>query len=138
MWAATAGFPVGLAAGFKLTMALCCVAFVLAVLVVPRRWPERMTVAMAAGVGIGIGLLVAGGAWFAIMGARTGNPIFPFLNQIFQSPLAMVESYRDDSGVPDSLWKSSLRRLMPWLLCGSIRRQHPLCRSLWPTLFTST
>jgi len=108
MWAATAGFPVGLAAGFKLTMALYCVAFVLAALVVPRRWPERMAVAMAAGVGIGIGLLVAGGAWFAIMWARTGNPIFPFLNQIFQSPLAMVESYRDDSGVPDSLWKALL------------------------------
>src|SRR5216684_6946788 len=108
MWAATAGFPVGLAAGFKLTMALYCVAFVLAALVVPRRWPERIAVAMAVSVGIGIGLLVAGGIWFAIMWARTGNPVFPFLNQIFQSPLAMAESYRDDSGVPDSLWKALL------------------------------
>src|SRR5437588_12329802 len=108
MWAATAGFPVGLAAGFKLTMAVYCVAFVLAALVVPRRWPERMAVAVAAGVGIGVGLLVAGGPWFAIMWAKTGNPFFPFLNQVFQSPLAMVESYRDDSGVPDSLWKASL------------------------------
>jgi hypothetical protein len=108
MWAAAAGFPVGLAAGFKLTMAVYCVAFVLAALVVPRRWPERMAVAVAAGVGIGIGLLVAGGPWFAIMWAKTGNPIFPFLNQVFQSPLAMVESYRDDSGVPESLWKALL------------------------------
>jgi hypothetical protein len=108
MWAAIAGFPVGLAAGFKLTMAVYGAAFVLAALVVPRRWPERMAVAVAAGVGIGIGLLVAGGPWFAIMWAKTGNPIFPFLNQVFQSPLAMVESYRDDSGVPDSLWKALL------------------------------
>ncbi len=105
---ATAGFPVGLAAGFKPTMAVYCVAFVLAALVVPRRWPERMAIAVAAGVGIGIGLLVAGGPWFAIMWAKTGNPFFPFLNQVFQSPLAMVESYRDDSGVPDSLWKALL------------------------------
>jgi hypothetical protein len=77
-------------------------------LVVPRRWPERMAVALAAGVSIGIGLLVAGGPWFAIMWAKTGNPTFPFFNQVFQSPLAMVESYRDDSGVPDSLWKALL------------------------------
>jgi len=89
-------------------MAVYCVAFVLAALVVPRRWPERMAVAVAAGVGIGIGLLVAGGPWFAIMWAKTGNPIFPFFNQVFQSPLAMVESYRDGSGVPDSLWRASL------------------------------
>jgi hypothetical protein len=108
MWAAIAGFPVGLAAGFKLTMAVYCVAFVLAALVVPRRWPDRMALAVAAGVGIGIGVLVAGGPWFAIMWAKTGNPIFPYLNQVFQSPLAMVESYRDDSGVPDSLWKALL------------------------------
>jgi hypothetical protein len=108
MWTATAGFPVGLAAGFKLTMAIYCVAFVLAALVVPRRWPERMAVAVAAGVGIGIGLLLAGGPWFAILWAKTGNPFFPYLNQVFQSPLAMVESYRDDSGVPDSLWKALL------------------------------
>src|SRR6202158_1081762 len=67
MWAATAGFPVGLAAGFKLTMAVYCVAFVLAALVVPRRWPER--VAGAVGAGVGIGLLVARGPLLAIIGA---------------------------------------------------------------------
>jgi hypothetical protein len=108
MWAAIAGFPVGLAAGFKLTMAVYCVAFVLAALVVPRRWPERMAVAVAAGVGIGIGLLLAGGPWFAIMWAKTGNPIFPFFNHVFQSPLAMVDSYRYDYGVQDSLRKALL------------------------------
>jgi hypothetical protein len=108
MWAAIAGFPVGLAAGFKLTMAVYCVAFVLAALVMPRRWPGRMAVAVAAGVGIGIGLLVAGGPWFAIMWAKTGNPIFPFFNQVFQSPLAMVDSYHYDYGVEDSLWKALL------------------------------
>jgi len=112
-WAATAGFPVGLAAGFKLTMAIYCVAFVLAALVVPRRWPERMVLAVAAGVGIGIGLLMAGGPWFAIMWAKTGNPFFPYLNQIFQSPLAMIESFRDDSSVPDSLWNALL---LPFLV----------------------
>jgi hypothetical protein len=32
----------------------------------------------------------------AIWGAKTGNPIFPFFNQVFQSPLAMVDSYRYD------------------------------------------
>src|SRR5439155_17902528 len=75
--AAAAGFPVGLAAGFKLTMAVYCVGFVLAALVLPRRWPERIALAVAAGVGIGAGLLVAGGPWFAIMWTKTANPFFP-------------------------------------------------------------
>jgi hypothetical protein len=105
---AIAGFPFGLAAGFKLTMAVYCAAFVLATLVVPRRWPERMTLALAAGVGIGVGILLAGGPWFAMMWAKTGSPLFPYFNQVFQSPLANIESYRDDSGIPDSLWKALL------------------------------
>src|SRR5260370_42433323 len=53
MWAATAGFPVGLATGFKLTMAVYCVAFVLGALVVPRRWPQRTAGAGVAGLRIG-------------------------------------------------------------------------------------
>jgi hypothetical protein len=62
--------------------------------------------AIAAGVGIGIGLLVAGVPRFAIMWAKKGNPTFPFFNQVFQSLAA--ESYRDDFGVPDSLWRALL------------------------------
>ena len=108
LWAAISGFPLGLAAGFKLTMAVYCAAFVLATLIVPRRWLDRMALAVAAGTGIGVGILLAGGPWFAIMWAKTGNPLFPYLNQVFQSPLASVESYRDLSGIPDSLWQALL------------------------------
>jgi hypothetical protein len=106
--AAIAGFPIGLAAGFKLTMAVYCAAFVLALLVVPRRWPERLVLALAGGLAIGVGVLVAGGPWFAIMWAKTGNPIFPFFNQLFQSPLAMADSYREPTGLSDSPWKALL------------------------------
>jgi hypothetical protein len=105
---AIAGFPLGLAVGFKLTMAAYCAGFVLATLIVPRRWPERVALAVAAAVGVGVGILLAGGPWFAIMWAKTGNPIFPYFNEIFQSPLANVVSYRDDTAIPDSLRQAVL------------------------------
>src|SRR5260370_32325517 len=45
MWAAAAGFPVGLAAGVKPTIAVYCVAFVPPPLGVARRWAARLATA---------------------------------------------------------------------------------------------
>lgn len=98
-----AGVPVGLAAGLKLAFAPYCVALVASMIVIPRPWARRALLATAAGGGILLGVLIAGGPWFAINWADTGNPLFPYLNQLFQSPLAAPESYRDDSSVPDTL-----------------------------------
>src|SRR5229473_3038194 len=57
-------------------------------------WPSGAT-------GMSAGLSVAGGPWFLILWQRTGNPTFPYLNQIFHSALALPISHRDDSFVPE-------------------------------------
>jgi len=86
MWAATAGFPVGLAAGFKLTMAVYCVAFVLAALVVPRRWPERMQSRLRPARHC----RRAVGSWRTLVRnhvGQDGKPIFSISHQVFQFAL---------------------------------------------------
>jgi len=95
-----AAVPVGAAAGLKLTGAIHAGAFALAFLAIGRDWRERAALVVAAAAGAGAGLMVAGGPWFFILWQRTGNPTFPYLNQIFHSALALPISHRDDSFVP--------------------------------------
>jgi hypothetical protein len=110
-----AGVPVGVAAGLKLTGAIHAGAFALAFLALPRRPGERALLAVAAAAGAGAGLLVAGGPWFVILWQRTGNPTFPYLNQIFGSPLVLPVSHRDDSFVPET-WLDTV--LFPFLVAA--------------------
>jgi hypothetical protein len=98
-----AAVPVGVAAGLKLTAAIDAGAFALTFLAVRRAWPERGALVAAAAAGAGIGFVVAGGPWFFILWQHTGNPTFPYLNQIFHSPLALPISHRDDSFVPEGV-----------------------------------
>jgi hypothetical protein len=103
-----AGVPAGVAAGLKLTGAIHAAALVLAFLAVRRDGAERVALVAAAAAGVGAGLLVAGGPWFFILWQRTGNPTFPYLNQIFASPLALPVSHRDDSFVPQNFFDTVL------------------------------
>ncbi|MGA2129094.1 MAG: hypothetical protein ABSG76_23430, partial [Xanthobacteraceae bacterium] len=103
-----AAVPVGVAAGLKLTAAIDAGAFALAFLAIGRRLPERGALVAAAAAGAGAGFLVAGGPWFLIMWQHTGNPTFPYLNQIFHSALVLPISHRDDSFVPDGTFDTVL------------------------------
>jgi hypothetical protein len=105
--------PGGMAAGLKLTGAIYAGALVLAFLAVPRAWSERVMLVAAAGAGVAIGLAIAGGPWFFTLWRTTGNPTFPYLNQVFASPLVLPTSHRDDSFVP-STWRDAA--LFPFLV----------------------
>jgi hypothetical protein len=96
-----AAVPAGVATGLKLTAAIYAAAFALAFLAIRRDWHERGALVLASAAGAGAGLMVAGGPWFLILWQRTGNPTFPYLNQIFHSALALPISHRDDSFVPE-------------------------------------
>jgi len=98
-----AAVPVGVAAGLKLTAAIDAAAFALAFLAIRRAWPERGALVAAAAAGAGAGFLLAGGPWFLILWQHTGNPTFPYLNQIFHSALALPISHRDDTFVPEGV-----------------------------------
>ena len=54
------------------------------------------------------GVALFGGYWFATLWNQTGNPLFPYFNDLFGSPLALAASYRDTRFIPHSMWDAIL------------------------------
>ena len=98
-----AGALVGLGTGLKLTAAIFGLGFCAALLFLGGSIRERLVRTMAGGVGALVGLAATGGWWMAHLYATTGNPLFPLLNDIFRSPMALPDAYRDTQFVPHSV-----------------------------------
>jgi hypothetical protein len=101
--AAGAGLLVGFAVGLKLTEAPFAVGFAAALLV-----PRGSIATRCARVGWGAlggltGVLVTGGYWFLALARRTGNPLFPFFNDVLHSTLIASGSYRDQRFIPEGV-----------------------------------
>lgn len=80
---ALAGVAAGAMAGLKLTCAPFCVGMMFAL---PALSSERR-IAVAFGAGLAAGYLLTGGYWAYYLFIHTGNPLFPFFNSLFRSPL---------------------------------------------------
>ena len=90
-----AGALFGIAAGLKLTMVPVCSGFVLALLLgSPGKFSERLGRTILAGVGMAATFVVVAGPWALVLFHFSGNPLFPFYNDIFHSPL--VPPFRND------------------------------------------
>jgi len=103
--ATAAGLVVGIGLGLKLTLAPFAAAIVAAPLAVSMPFRDRLAACVAAGLGVGVGLLASGGFWMARMYAEFGNPFFPFFNRLFGSPFADAGGGRDLSFLPRGLWE---------------------------------
>ncbi len=96
-----AGLLTGLATGAKLTAVPYAIGLAAAALAaLPRR--RRLTVIPVLGLAGAAGVLVTGGFWMLHLYRLYGNPIFPFDNQIFNSPWAGPWSYADTRFLPRS------------------------------------
>jgi hypothetical protein len=98
---ALAGLLTGLAVGGKLTAAPYAIALAAALLAgLPvRRIPAGLVTLGLAGAS---GVALTGGFWMAHLTLLYGNPVFPFDNQIFQSPFAGPWGYTDTRFLPRS------------------------------------
>ncbi len=103
LWVALAGFLAGGATGLKLVEAIFAVGFAAALLVVPGPAPVRLARLAVGGLGGILGVLVFGGFWFVTLAKFTGNPLFPYFNDLFASPLVLDASYRDMRFLPHGL-----------------------------------
>jgi hypothetical protein len=89
-----AGLLGGIATGLKLTLGIDAVGLLAAAAAVAfRRRSARVCVVFAAAGAAGG--LIAGGYWGWQMWRRFGNPVFPFLNNVFRSPYFVPEGLRD-------------------------------------------
>lgn len=112
-----AAFVPGAITGLKLTGAPYCLALGAAAwIALPPDWRWRgMGLFMLAGVTGGV-LTIA--PWAIHVWRETGNPLFPYYNQWFQSPDALPFPYVFSAYRPESLW-SALRS--PWDLASGNR-----------------
>ena len=75
---------------------------------------------MLCGLGILAAMLLLSGHWLWKMWVLTGNPVFPWLNNILPSPLALADSNRELARLPKSpaeaLFYPLFFTLKPWIL----------------------
>lgn len=103
--AAIAGFIVGSAVGLKLPQAPFALGFAAALIAAPGDAKHRLTRLAAGGIGGVIGVALFSAYWLLHMDSLTGNPLFPYFNDVFHSPLVANESYRDMRFLPNTLTK---------------------------------
>jgi hypothetical protein len=95
-----AGMAVGAAVGLKQTVVPFAVGIGLALLLTPGPYRQRLANAASYGVGLGIGVIAVSGFWLWHLWQLTGNPLFPYFNDLFHSPLAPVASNRTRYAMP--------------------------------------
>ena len=88
--------------GLKLPEMPFCVGFAAALVALGGDWKHQARAAdrPAASAGV-LGFALFSGRWMLHMDHLTGNPLFPYFNEYWQSPLALAAPYRDLRFVPD-------------------------------------
>lgn len=104
-----AGLACGAAIGLKLTNAPFAPA-IAAMIVAAQGWNRRLPVALAAcALGGLAGMVATGGWWAAHLAAATGNPVFPYFNELFAVGEGMPRAGRDLQFMPATLAEALVR-----------------------------
>jgi hypothetical protein len=98
-----AGFPAGMAIGFKQPTAIYAIGLCAACFALKSTFMQRFFLSFFYGIGVLFGIAVTGGYWLYEMWVRFKNPLFPYFNLFFRSPMATIGDYRDTSYLPDNL-----------------------------------
>ena len=101
--ATAGGLLGGLAVGSKLTMAIYALGFGSILFFLPGRLPRRLLLLVAFGLGGTAGFALTAGPWMLHLWRVTGNPLFPYFNDLFRSPLLSEASFRDTRFLPQTL-----------------------------------
>jgi hypothetical protein len=97
---AAAGLMTGMAMGLKLPEMPFCVGFAAALIALGGSWKHQLVRLLAGGIAGLVGVLIFSGPWMLYMYHLTGNPLFPYFNEYWRSPLALPAPYRDLRFVP--------------------------------------
>jgi hypothetical protein len=97
-----AGFLAGSAAGLKLTATIYAVGLCVAFFCTSGTFGRRFSLAFVFGVGVLAGMTLFAGYWSLMLWRETGNPFFPYFNDLFHSPLVSTNFNRDRQFIPDT------------------------------------
>jgi hypothetical protein len=103
--AGAAGLVTGMAMGLKLPEMPFCIGFAGALIALGGSWKHQAARLLAGGAGGVIGFAIFSGPWMLYMYQLTGNPLFPYFNEYWKSPLALAAPYRDLRFVPSHFWR---------------------------------
>jgi len=106
--AGVAGFITGCAFGLKLPEMPFCIGFAAALLALGGNLKQQGARLIAGGMGGALGFLLFSAWWILHIKALTGNPLFPYFNDYWRSPLALASSYRDMRFIPTHFWREIL------------------------------
>lgn len=95
-----AGVLLGLGVGLKLPTITFAVGLCFAFLLVAGTFWRRMFLAFWFGIGIIAGMAASCGFWMLHLWQEYQNPIFPYFNNVFKSPLGLQSGNRDMAYVP--------------------------------------
>ena len=95
-----AGFITGCAMGLKLPEMPFCVGFAAALVALGGNWKHQTVRLLAGGIGGVAGAALFAAPWMLHVYHLTGNPLFPYWNDYWHSPLALPATYRDLRFVP--------------------------------------
>jgi hypothetical protein len=101
--AMAAGLLAGAACGLKQPFGVYAVGLCAAFFGLSLPFRRRFSLALVFGLGVLAGTAMTGGFWMVEMWKRFENPLFPYFNQVFQSPWGAPESYRDARFIPKGL-----------------------------------
>jgi hypothetical protein len=104
LWCGLGGLLTGCAAGLKLPMAPFAMGFAAALVAIGGSRKHMATRLAAGGLAGMLGFLLCAGFWMWRMQEVTGNPLFPYFNDYFHSPLALDSPYRDMRFLQHGLW----------------------------------
>lgn len=97
---AIAGLITGMAMGLKLPEMPFCVGFAGALIALGGSGKHQAVRLAAGGIAGLAGFMIFSGPWMLNMYQLTGNPLFPYWNDYWKSPLALPAAYRDLRFVP--------------------------------------
>ena len=106
--AGLAGLITGMAMGLKLPEMPFCMGFAAALVALGGSWKQQSARLIAGGVAGVVGFALFSAWWMLHMKALTGNPLFPYFNDYWHSPLALNSPYRDLRFVPFHFWRQLL------------------------------
>ena len=102
------GIPLGIVIGLKQSLIIFGVGLITAFLITHLPLLRRLSTSFSFGIGVLIGFGISGGYWAYYLWKSLNNPIFPYFNNLFESPRALPISYLD----PNLSLHSLMHRLL--------------------------